>query len=251
VHGYITTKLRSTHIVRPISLVRTHQIPQVLVQDSIHTLRFPTVWKWKAILNLSFFPTFLAKCIQNAFVNFGSWSDTIPLGNPWCLHQPLRIGYVVSNAVAVSTIGTMCANLANRTTITKMASHPCDSGKFVLKSMHILCHGPGGIGPIAIGRLAFDKRFNLLGIHPSLHKVGYIILYTRPKLPSWNHSIVIFHFLWPPMELSYFSMKAHSFNLPYAIYTQLCLYLNNPSTNLTSFSALPLRSSPRSFCASG
>jgi hypothetical protein len=42
--------------VRPISLVRTHQVPQVLVQESIHTLLFPTVWKWKAILNLSFFP---------------------------------------------------------------------------------------------------------------------------------------------------------------------------------------------------
>jgi hypothetical protein len=99
------------------------------------------------VLNFSFIPKFLEKCIQNAFVNFGSRSDTMTLDNPWCLHQPLRIGYAVSNAVAVPTIGTTCANLANRTTITKMASHSCDSGKFVMKSMHILCHGLGGIGP--------------------------------------------------------------------------------------------------------
>ena len=144
-HGYITTKLRSTHIVRPISLVRTHQVPQVLVQDSIYTLRFPTDWKWKTILNLRFFRTSLEKCIQNAFVNFGSRSDTITLGNPWCLHQPLRIGYAVSNAVVVPTIGTMYANLANRTTITKMASYPCGSGQLVIKSMHIQCHGYVGI----------------------------------------------------------------------------------------------------------
>jgi hypothetical protein len=94
-----------------------------------------------------FILTLFEKCIQNAFVNFGFRSDTITLGNPWCLHQPLRIGYAVSNAVAVPTIGTTCANLANPTTITKMALHPCDSGKFVLKTMHILCHGLGGIGP--------------------------------------------------------------------------------------------------------
>jgi hypothetical protein len=49
------------------------------------------------------------------------------------LHQPLRIGYVVSNAVAVPTIGTMCTNLENRTTITKMASYSCGSGKLVMK----------------------------------------------------------------------------------------------------------------------
>jgi hypothetical protein len=63
------------------------------------------------------------------------------LGNPWCLHQPLRISYAVSNAVAVPTIGTMCANLVNRTTITKMALYTCDSGQLVIKSMHIQCHG--------------------------------------------------------------------------------------------------------------
>jgi hypothetical protein len=107
---------------------------------------FPTVWELKAILNLSFIPTFLEKYIQNAFVNFRFQFDTISLGNPWCLHKLLKIGYEVFNAVAVSTIGTMYANLANRSTMTKMTSYPCDSGKLVIKSMHIQCHGYVGIG---------------------------------------------------------------------------------------------------------
>jgi hypothetical protein len=33
-------------------------------------------------------------------------------------------------------------------------------------------------------------------------------------------------------------------------YIQLCLYLSNPSTNLTSLSVLPLKNSPRSIYAS-
>jgi hypothetical protein len=57
--------------------------------------------------------------------------------------------------------------------------------------------------------------------------------------------------LWLAMRLWYFSLNVNSLNLPCGTYTQFCLYLNNPSTNLTSFSALPLQSSPRSFCTSG
>jgi hypothetical protein len=34
----------------------------------------------------------------------------------------------------------MCGNLANRTTITKMALYPCGSGKLVIKSMYMQCH---------------------------------------------------------------------------------------------------------------
>ena len=38
--GYIATKLHSTHIGRPISLIHTHQAPQVLVGDFIHMHHF-------------------------------------------------------------------------------------------------------------------------------------------------------------------------------------------------------------------
>jgi hypothetical protein len=33
------------------------------------------------------------------------------------------------------------------------------------------------------GRLAFGKMFGALGIHPSLHKVGYNFLRARPMIP--------------------------------------------------------------------
>jgi hypothetical protein len=35
-----------------------------------------------AMLKVNLVPTFLKKCLQNALVNFGSWFDTITLGNP-------------------------------------------------------------------------------------------------------------------------------------------------------------------------
>ena len=142
-HGYITTKLRSSHIVCPISLVHTTKFLKYWFMTPFTRSVFPTIWKWKVMINLSFIPTFLEKYIQNALVNFGYWSDSITFGNPWCLYQPLRIGYAVSTAVAVPTIGTMCANLANRATITKIVSYSCGSGKFVIKSMHIQCHDQG------------------------------------------------------------------------------------------------------------
>lgn len=41
VHGWIVTKHRSTHIVRPISLVHTHQVPLVLALGAICILNFP------------------------------------------------------------------------------------------------------------------------------------------------------------------------------------------------------------------
>ena len=107
---------------------------------------FPSVGEWKAVLNLSFVPISLEKYLQNALVNFESRSDTITFGNPWCLDHRLRKGYAVSNTVAVPTMDTMYTNLADCSTINKMASYPCDSDKLVIKSMHILCHGPDGIG---------------------------------------------------------------------------------------------------------
>jgi hypothetical protein len=48
-----------------------------------------------------------------------------------------------------------------------------------------------------------------------------------------------------------FLFKTKSLNLPCGIYTRLCLYLSNPSTNLTPLSVLPLQSLRRNICASG
>ena len=139
---------------------------------------FPSVWEWKAVLNLSFIPTSLENCLQNALVNLGSWSNTITLGNPWCLHHPLRKGYAVSNAVAVLTIGTMCANLANRSIINKLASYPCDSGKIMIKSMYILYHG-------LVVHLSMRSARNTMGTRGTLEwHPGLVTLLVRG--PKWS-----------------------------------------------------------------
>ena len=98
------------------------------------------------MLNFSFDPNFMKKCISNAVVNFGFQSDINIFGNPWCLNHPLRIDYAVSNTDAIFTIGTTFANLANHSTITKMTLYVCDFDKLLMKSMHILCHGLSGLG---------------------------------------------------------------------------------------------------------
>ena len=112
-------------------------------------------------------------------MNFGSQSDTITIGNLWCLNHPLRKRYAIPDVVAVPTINTMCANLANRFTITKMTSYPCDFGTLVMKSMHILCYGPIRIDNSCKRRPCFGKRFALLHIHQSLYKLDYILLSAR------------------------------------------------------------------------
>ena len=94
------------------------------------------------MLYLSFIPTFLDNDLQNALVNFGSPSNTITLGTPWCLHHPL----IKAMRSPMRFGSTMSANLANRSIITKMTLYPYDSDKLLMKSMHILCRGTGGIG---------------------------------------------------------------------------------------------------------
>jgi hypothetical protein len=39
-----------------------------------------------------------------------------------------------------------CAILLNRSTTTMMASNPLEGGKFTMKSIDTLSHGPSGIG---------------------------------------------------------------------------------------------------------
>jgi hypothetical protein len=109
-----------------------------------------------------------------------------------------------------------------------------------------------GLATAPRGHLAFGKRFGPLGIYPSLHKVDYNLLHARPMVPTWYHSMVNVSLLYGPQwDYDSLSLNANSLNLLCGTYTQLCLYLSNPSTNLTSFSALALQSLPRSFCASG
>ena len=97
-------------------------------------------------VNCYFCSNFMRKCLQTAFVNFGSRSNIITFSHPWCLHHALKKSLAVSNAVAVLIINIICGNLLTQSTITKMASYPYDSGKLVMKFMNMLCHGTGGLG---------------------------------------------------------------------------------------------------------
>jgi hypothetical protein len=48
--------------------------------------------------------------------------------------------------VALSLVGTKCVILLNQSTPTMIASNPFDGGKFTMKSMDTLSHGPSRIG---------------------------------------------------------------------------------------------------------
>ncbi len=48
--------------------------------------------------------------------------------------------------MALSLVGMKCAILLNQSTTTMIASNPFDGGKFTMKSMDTLSHGPLGIG---------------------------------------------------------------------------------------------------------
>jgi len=59
-----------------------------------------------------------------------------------CVKNNLPISWVM----ALSLVGMKCAILLNQSTTTMIASNPFDGGKFTMKSMDTLSHGPFGIG---------------------------------------------------------------------------------------------------------
>jgi hypothetical protein len=48
----------------------------------------------------------------------------------------------ISWVMALSLVGMKCAILLNQSTTTMIASNPFDGGKFTMKSMDTLSHGP-------------------------------------------------------------------------------------------------------------
>jgi hypothetical protein len=58
----------------------------------------------------------------------------------------MKNNLLISWAMALSLVGMKCAILLNQSTTTMIASNPLDGGKFTMKSMDTLSHGPSGIG---------------------------------------------------------------------------------------------------------
>ena len=182
---------------------------------------------------------------------FGSCSNVITLGNPWCLHHPLRIGYAVSNKVAVRQLAP-CVPIWQTVlpsprwnhilvTLANLSSSPCtynvmatadrqrlqDATLFMVRSSvtwHLPKCSQSGLYPPSC-------MVNGTSLTP-FYGEFIILLYGR----QWDYHIL----LWEPIA-SICLWHIH----------QLYLHLNNPSTNLTSLSTLPLRSSPRSLCTLG
>ena len=193
------------------------------------------------MLNVSFVRTSVKKYLQNALVNSRSWSNTIIFGNPWCIHHALRKKFAVSKAVAVPIVNTICPNF--QTYLPPRWHH-------ILVTPTNLWWSPWRHFPLLQRDRKRLQEANLLlergtvhfALDTSLHKMDYLFFRTWLIVPPWCHCIVVFPFLWLTMGLSCYSFKTNSFNLPRGTYTQLCLDLSNPSTNLTFLNALPLRS---------
>ena len=80
--------------------------------------------------------------------------NTIIFGNLWCSQHFMRMGLAVLNSKTVPQVGTLCANLPQWSTITKMASSPCNSSKLVMNSIAPLWLGSSGMDNIC-KRLSF------------------------------------------------------------------------------------------------
>src|ERR1700737_1613453 len=112
---------------------------------------------------------------------------------------------------------------------------------------------PTGMATVERSRLAFCKRLGSLGTSSKHSQSGLYLPLCTANDTSLTPLYGGFFFLLygRQIELSHSSFQTDSLNLPCGTYTQLCLHLNNPSTNLTSLSTLLLRRSPKNICASG
>jgi len=131
------------------------------------------------VLILSFDPIHFHKVCQNLLVNFGSRSETMSFGRPWCLKTCVKNNLPISWVVASSFVGMKCAILLNRSTTTMMASNALDGGKLAMKSMDTLSHDPLGISKGCNKLVYFLLRVQFYIPHthiPTYHHILHSIL---------------------------------------------------------------------------
>src|ERR1700704_1603345 len=89
-------------------------------------------------------PSDLHNDSQNSPENLASMSDIISVGSPWSFHISRRNVSATSLAVAFSLSPIKCAIFVNRSTTTMIWVYPCDSGRWVMKSVEIDVHAAKG-----------------------------------------------------------------------------------------------------------
>jgi hypothetical protein len=102
---------------------------------------------------------------------------------------------------------------------------PCDSRKFVMKSLHILCHGLGGIGNDSKRWTCFLLDARIIWKFTNALQNGYIHLYAWPMIPLWYHCMMVFLLYGRQNGLSYFFFKTNCLNLPFGTNTNFFLIL--------------------------
>ena len=174
------------------------------------------------MLNLSFIPTSLDKCLYNALVNLGSWSNTItqpvvpqPSFEKKTMRSPIRLWFPQS-APCVQTWQTAPPSIKWHPTLVTPARLWSSSGTYYGMAW-------AGVAMVARGRPTFGKRLSSLGTSSKPSQSG---LY--PPLCTANGTSLIPFYgggivspLWPVMCLSYPLLKTNSLNLPCRTYTRL------------------------------
>ncbi len=122
----VVAKLGQFQMVHPILLIHYNIIPYELLNNQVHSLGFSICLglEWSAHLELN--PMRFHRAHQNLLMNFGSQSDTMSFGRPWCLNTYVKNNLLVSWAVALSFVGMKCVILLYRLTTTMIASNPFD-----------------------------------------------------------------------------------------------------------------------------
>ena len=110
---------------------------------------WPSVWGWKAILNLNCVPNASWNDLQNLDVNYMPLSDIIEIGTPCIGTIRIRYNLAYWATVYVMQTGKKCAVLVNLSTITNIESNPLAVlGNLVTKSIVILSHFHSGMSKI-------------------------------------------------------------------------------------------------------
>ena len=246
--GYIATKLHSTSIVRPISLVHTHQVPQVLVQDFIHMYHFSILLGMKghakSLFQYDLPRKMLPNCIREFWISI--WHN---FGKLLCFHHSLRKGYAVFNVVVVPQLAPCVQTWQIDLPSPRWHHTPLTPTNLRWFHAHTM--------PWPWRDMQWLQEDGLLFVRGSVHLAS-----TQTSMKRAISSFIVCHwfllhttlwwfFLLYGWQWDYhvFSFKTNSLNFPCGTYTRLCLYLSNKSTKLTSLSASPLQTSPQSLCA--